>query len=259
MPQSILKQSSDLPNGVSKPSENERIRATAIHHATLIQERKDIEAQILSDLEVLLELPTSSNANPSCPSDVDAEAAAAHLRLFQPANFDELIAERNICNKCGYILCPNPNQKQDTNATYRILSTSKKAVHETNIVRTRDLEKWCSEECATKARRLRAQLNEEPAWARSASKENDISIVRTQNSKDEAAIARSMEKLCLESTKPLSDHVALAIERGDTSLANNINKQITVSQHTLSSVMSSYDSSDQSSAYNIKEGYKPNC
>ena len=141
-------------------------RATASHHAILLQHRKDLEAQILNATEKLLELP-ASDADPSRPSHEDADFVLTLLRPFQPSDLDALVEERNINRKCGYVLCPYRNRKQQTQANYRIVCGKGKGADALKIVEKEKLERWCSDDCERRTLYIIVQLSDEPAWTRS--------------------------------------------------------------------------------------------
>ncbi|KAI9842799.1 MAG: hypothetical protein M1837_006902 [Sclerophora amabilis] len=139
---------------------------TALYHARLIQQRKDTELKILNATEKLLDFPTSGSADPDHPSDSDATLFKDLLKPFQPSDYESLIEERNIDGKCGYALCPRPQDRQDTKARMRILSSRKNETF--RIVPTRKLEQWCSDSCARRGLYVKVQLSEEPAWVRAS-------------------------------------------------------------------------------------------
>ncbi|KAL8918749.1 MAG: hypothetical protein Q9172_005283 [Xanthocarpia lactea] len=147
-PRSILKPTSVGPKDTIAPSDlsrEDRNRQVALHHAHRIQYRKDIESLIHMSIETLLELPTSSNVSPSKPSCADRRTVEEALKPFQPSDYDSLIEERNINHRCGYRIV--------TGRDFR-------------VIESKELERWCSDECGRMALYLRVQLSEEPAWTR---------------------------------------------------------------------------------------------
>src|SRR5687767_1504072 len=127
-------------------------RETAIQHATILQHRKDLEAQILNSVILLSEYPRAEDpsytaANPA-PSDVTV--FKQHVRLFQPSDYDDLIEERNVNELCGYTLCGNPRINTDSRSTW--------AIRKGNVVKRKDLEMWCSPKCAKRALYVKVQL-----------------------------------------------------------------------------------------------------
>ncbi|KAL8908588.1 MAG: hypothetical protein Q9171_005385 [Xanthocarpia ochracea] len=163
-PRSILKPTSVASKDTLAPSDlsrEDRNRQLALHHAHRIQYRKDIESLIHMSIETLLELPTSANISPSQPSCADRRTVEEALKPFQPSDYDSLIEERNINHKCGYVLCSRENRKQNTRSRYRIVTG-----RDFRVIESKELERWCSDECGRMALYLRVQLSEEPAWTR---------------------------------------------------------------------------------------------
>ncbi|GIJ88692.1 hypothetical protein Asppvi_007619 [Aspergillus pseudoviridinutans] len=156
---------------MNRPNVDPRHLAIAMHHAHQIQAQKDTEALILDRILELVNFPSSPSADPAAPSAEDARAFKAALVPFQPADYDNLILERNIEGLCGYGLCPNEHRKEDVRGKYRITWGAKGSGpggrgREMNIVPKEKLEMWCSDECAERAMYIRVQLAEEPAWER---------------------------------------------------------------------------------------------
>lgn len=135
----------------------ERIKETAMHHARLLQERKNTELQILESLENLIDYPTQANSDAAHPSAADVSHVKQMLIPFQPSDYDALIEERNINRKCGYTLCPNPNKLQGTKATFGFLHSKGKGLE---IVDRKVLERWCSPDCGRRALYLRYVFSE---------------------------------------------------------------------------------------------------
>lgn len=222
MPQSILKKSRPLSSTV--PAREERSRKTAFYHAQLLQQRKDMEALILTSTEALLDLPTSSSSDPAHPSLSDAAFVRSSLKPFQPSDYDVLIEERNISHQCGYVLCPRHNRKQDTKARYRILQGTGKGSNTLKFVLRESLEKWCSDDCGKRALYIKVRLNEEPSWTRADPSAGEIALLEDkQNGQDQEDIEVGLVQgiLNLNMGKGEDQIVgrmqALAIERGDGS------------------------------------------
>ncbi|KAF7115683.1 hypothetical protein CNMCM5793_002923 [Aspergillus hiratsukae] len=155
----------------NKSNVDPRHLAIAMHHAHQIQAQKDTEALILDRILELVAFPSSPSADPAAPSVEDARAFKVALVPFQPADYDNLILERNIEGLCGYGLCPREHRKEDVGGKYRITWGAKGSGpggrgREMNIVPKEKLEMWCSDECAERAMFIRVQLAEEPAWER---------------------------------------------------------------------------------------------
>ncbi|CUS08089.1 unnamed protein product [Tuber aestivum] len=145
------------PTPQSKPLPTpEEARAIALSHAHSIQIRKVLELSILTSLEQLVDfpLPDSTSTDLKC-----------HLRYFQPSDFDSLMEERRICDKCSYPLCPNPPKRLagGGKSTYALVNKGKKTMR---FVEKEKLERFCSDICARQGLWLRIQLNPEPAWTR---------------------------------------------------------------------------------------------
>lgn len=227
MPHSILKKSQSSLTASTPPaarSREDRNHETALYHAQLIQERKDMEALILAATEALLEIPSPPSADPAHPSPSDATIVKTSLKPFQPSDYDELIEERNINRLCGYVLCPRQNRKQDTKAKYRILKGEGKGSDAVKFVLTQNLEKWCSDDCGKRALYIKVQLDEEPAWTRGDSSRGDIVLLEEGNHEEDHAtsdmnLVQGMLNLDigLGEDQILERMKALAIERGDGS------------------------------------------
>lgn len=155
-PKSILKK-----NSSAKPND-QRNRDVALHHATLIQQQRDIEEDIFQSMLKLIDMPTAENADPASPSEADIDLLRRHLRLFSAKDFDELIDERKANGQCGYVLCPRPHRVEPSTAKFRIITKSQ----DMKIVPRESLEVWCSDECAERAMFVKVQISDEPAWLR---------------------------------------------------------------------------------------------
>ena len=203
-------------------SREDRNKETAIYHAQLIQQRKDVEASILAATETLLDLPSSSAADPARPLLQDMTLVKNSLKPFQPSDYDSLIEERNINKQCGYVLCPRPNRQEDTKAKYRILHGKGDGPSSLNFVERHTLERWCSDECGKRALYVKVQLKEEPAWSRAGSSGGDILLLEDERSdqnrhEDDSTLIEQLRSLDmnLEEDEVVARMKALAIERGD--------------------------------------------
>lgn len=162
-PKSILKKTTVPANGPpGKKPVNQRHLQVALHHANILEHRKQVEAAVLESIMTLMDYPTSPDADPKRPSPADAQHFCDALVPFQPADYDALIEERNISDKCGYALCPRPKQRARSTAKKQFVDTE----HGVEIVDRKVLEVWCSDDCAKRALYVKVQLNEEPAWMR---------------------------------------------------------------------------------------------
>jgi hypothetical protein len=133
---------------VKPKSDAERKRLdTAIQHAHLIQEQKQIIRKNLDAIEELSDYPSSSTATSS-----ETAVFLSATVDFQPSDYDALIEERYVNGRCGYTLCANPPRKSGPKAPWL----------------KNKVENWCSDACAKKALYVKAQLSETPAWERRA-------------------------------------------------------------------------------------------
>ena len=223
-PKSILKNASQPPS----KSHADRNLELALHHARLIQQRKDIEALILTATETLLDFPSSSTTDPAEPSGEDESRALILLQPFQLSDFDSLIEERNIDGKCGYVLCPRPHRKEGTNAKYRILRGNKGLAQDMKIVERVELEKWCSDECGKRALYLRVQLSDTPAWERTSDIEgkSTLKILKGDSPLDEHDRGTNVDIV----TRQLKQ---LAMERGvvDENVLSSLLKATVIESH----------------------------
>jgi RNA polymerase II-associated protein 2 len=146
---------------------------TALYHAKIIQHRKDIENKILENLETLIDYPLTENAQPESPSPSEAADVTNLLQLFQPSDFEELVDERRMANRCGYPLCPRTPLKQKGDGRYRIVKTS--SGPGVQAVPKEKFESWCSPACTRRCIFLKSQLSNEPAWARDLSSVHSLS------------------------------------------------------------------------------------
>ena len=225
MPRSILKNAlSSTPNSSSSParSREDRNRETALYHAQLLQQRKDVETLILASIEALLELPSSPAADPARPRLQDITLVKNSLKTFQPSDYDSLIEERNINKQCGYVLCPKPNMQEDTKAKYRILHGKGGGSDSLKFIERHILERWCSNDCGRRALYLKMQLNEEPVWTRVGSSGGDIRLLEGERTnqkclEDDFTLIEKFGSLDigLEEDEVVARMKALAIERGD--------------------------------------------
>lgn len=204
-PGSALRSVLRRPDRPPVESREDRNRRLAIHHAELIQQRKDLESLIFDSTETLLDFPTDHNAGAARPNPRDVAEMRKHLRNFQPSDFDSLVEERNIDKKCGYVLCPRPPHKEDPGGKYRIV----RGRSDLRLVETKDLEKWCSGECGKRALYLRVQLSETPAWERTRA--SDVQLLgedEPQRPIDQDAVGEmtsDLKQLALERGNPGAD------------------------------------------------------
>jgi hypothetical protein len=133
---------------IKPKSDAERKRLdTAIQHAHLIQEQKQIIRRNLDAIEELSDYPSSSTATSS-----ETAVFLSATVDFQPSDYDALVEERYVNGRCGYTLCANAPRKPGPKAPWL----------------KNKVENWCSDACAKKALYVKAQLSETPAWERRA-------------------------------------------------------------------------------------------
>jgi len=223
-PKSILKKTArsaiSAPNPTLSPdAPDPRHLEIALHHANQIQHQKDIEAFNLNSLVKLLDFPSLPDADPARPLEDDMSQFKQSIQYYQPTDYDSLVEERQISERCGYALCPREPKKdnhRDANARFRIL---KARTVENRFVEKRKLEEYCSRDCARRSLYIKVQLIEEPAWTRAPGFVADIRMLVDQ---DASAPQHEME-LAFRSKQDLSEEKQtrqvledLAIERGQT-------------------------------------------
>jgi hypothetical protein len=210
-PKSILKKA--VYPATTTKTKAERDRETALYHANLIQQRKEVELQILFSIETLIDLPLATspyNASNPCPSD--ASSFKEHIRLFRPSDYDDLIIERNVNERCGYTLCSNTRLKEEGVGKYRLIYKTGRA-KDFKVVEKSELEKWCSEACAKRALYVKVQLSESPAWERGAIESGiKIDLLDEPKSAEDTALA-GMQDLSIV------DHGLEGKEKGTANLA----------------------------------------
>lgn len=228
-PKSILKREA-YPATPAK-TKAERDHEVALYHANLIQQRKDIELEILFSMETLIDYPLAKSPyNASNPSPADAQTFKQHILPFRPSDYDDLITERNINEKCGYTLCANPRLKESGGGRYRLVYKTGRA-KDFKVVEKGELEKWCSDTCAKRALYIKVQLNENPAWERGG--------IDTGIRIDLLDEPKSIEDTAMEGIQNLSINEQnsnsvqkgkenLALERGDTGGFSSMNGLVDV-------------------------------
>ena len=153
----------------SNSGQDSRHRATAVRHAALLEEKKKFKSRILDLVLEAYDLPSHRISSPGEASSVDIQLFKTCLGLFQPSDFDDLVRERNIDDRCGYALCTNPNKKLAPGGDK---VWNGKGGRQFRLVERAELEKWCSIECDQRAAFVRAQLSTEPAWLRDSQSGN---------------------------------------------------------------------------------------
>lgn len=187
-------------------------KEVALQHARVLQHRKDLESEILDSVILLSEYPLVRTPPHSAasPADSDASGFKMHVRLFQPSDYDDLIEERNVNELCGYTLCARPRRKTGSAGEWKIQANG-------DIVKRRDMEMWCSQQCAKRALYVKVQLNETAAWERAGIPDIHIDLLDESGEETEAdKAARKLADLKIEDQRQASrDAAALARERGE--------------------------------------------
>ncbi|KAL0944482.1 DUF408 domain-containing protein (Rtr1/RPAP2 family protein) [Colletotrichum truncatum] len=197
-------------------------REIALQHARIIQQRKDLELEILESLALLSEYPTergSTKYSSVNPSPRDVADFKANIRLFQPSDYDDLIEERNVNGLCGYTLCGQPKPKASKGGEWRLVNFGKANF---DIVNRRESEKWCSKDCQRRALYVKVQLNETAAWERMGIPDIEIELFGEERPAEDPAAkaARDLANLQLEEGRRAADESAtLALERGEVGQA----------------------------------------
>ncbi|KAK6220321.1 Rtr1/RPAP2 family protein [Colletotrichum tabaci] len=195
-------------------------REIALQHARIIQQRKDLELEILECLALLSEYPTERGSrlySAAHPSPRDAADFKANVRLFQPSDYDDLIEERNVNGLCGYTLCAQPKPPASKGGEWRLVNFGTSSF---DIVNRKESEKWCSKDCQRRALYVKVQLNETAAWERAGIPDIEIELLGEHTSAKEedpaAQATRDLANLRLEETRRVADESAtLALERGE--------------------------------------------
>ncbi|KAH8706124.1 Rtr1/RPAP2 family-domain-containing protein [Phaeosphaeriaceae sp. PMI808] len=121
----------------------------------------------------LMDYPTTPNADPLRPAPADAQYFREAVLAFQPSDYDALIEERNIADKCGYALCSRPKKRARSTAKKQFVDTE----HGVEIVDRKVLEVWCSDDCAKRALYVKVQLDQEPVWMRQGGYGDQIELM----------------------------------------------------------------------------------
>jgi hypothetical protein len=202
---SILKKSVEevtSHSSTAAKSGDERNKEIALYHANLIQAQKDVEAAIVDAIETLIDYPVSPDSTSSAPTASDVIEFTKLIYLFTPSDYDELIEERRIDNKCGYVFCVNA-PKKTPGGKLKIVGMQ--------VMDRGKAESWCSKECARRTLFVKVQLMEEPAWSRRAATAPQLEILTGKMEAEQAV----KEKLREDQEDMEGAMRALALERGD--------------------------------------------
>lgn len=195
---------------------NPRHLEVALHHANIVEERKRVEAEVLQSIMTLMDFPHSPNADAKRPAASDAHQFREAVVPFQPADYDALIEERNIADKCGYALCPRPKRKARSSAKKHFVDTD----HGVEIVNKKVLEVWCSDDCAKRALYVKVQLNEEPAWARQGGYGDSIELMVDNTEEHTKALPLRQKEGTTSSKNEDEDDLAAAWAARDDAVAD---------------------------------------
>ena len=189
----------------------ERARKLALHRAELIQERKDIERQNLHSIENLIDLPSAGAEDSGDPSAEDACQVCDGMRLFTTADLDAVVEERNVDNKCGYVLCPKSSKANSRSSKLHYLKED--GLKSAKVVEAGNLGQWCSAECKKRTLYLKLQLSDTPAWERAGESNTALHLYGEAPSKGGGSTA--------EVQVLVKDLRQLALEREDSELGSS--------------------------------------
>lgn len=252
-------------------TKDSQIRATAYRHAQSFEEKKSIRNRVADLVVELFDIPADASADPAYPRPSDAALFRLGLSLFQPSDFDDLVRERNIDDRCGYGLCSKANVKvQGGNTVW-----NGKGGKNFSLVPREELERWCSEECGNRAEFVRAQLSKEPAWNREtanvdirlldemqrahAESTQEARIEVNQQAAAANNLAASMESMSLHKGRSLtkdelSDRLQeLALKRGELKVKDTGNQDSLLERSDTASPVPPVIGMDE----DMIEGYRP--
>lgn len=195
----------------------DRFRETAVRHARIIEDQKRVKTQVADLILECFDLPSQHDVFPSKPLPADAKVFTKALSLFQPTDFDDLVSERNIDDRCGYALCPQPNQRPRHGGSK---VWNRKGGKDFKLVDRAELERWCSEACKARGEFVQGQLSNEPAWVRDVTETKVVLLDDVRQAND---LAAAIEDLSIdESAKDDLEAKLkeLSLERGDSGRRN---------------------------------------
>ena len=126
----------------------------------------------------------------------DRDTIRNSLNFITQAHYDDIVAERAIDGKCGYVVCTNSLEKNisQKTQTYRICSKTN------TVLELAERKKFCSELCYTHSNYLQGQILTSPLWLR---EENDKKM--SYLFKDEHDIKQANASSASSTTKIKSD------------------------------------------------------
>lgn len=134
----------------------------ALRHAKVIQTQKDVDSHNFESLEKMLDYPLTKGATAESPSQSDMISVSDMLQLWRPVDFTELIEERRIADKCGYVLCHKAPTKSHRASKHKVVRAGQQFM----MAPKDKTEAWCSPQCLSRAAYLKYQLKTEPGWLR---------------------------------------------------------------------------------------------
>ncbi|KAI0111845.1 hypothetical protein F4814DRAFT_368271 [Daldinia grandis] len=250
------------PTSSSPPSTNPNVRETAIHQARIIQQQHVHEDTIQDSIIELSKLPLSPPSpthDSSNPSPSDADAFRQLVRLFQPGDYDDLIEERNTLKKCGYALCPRPRVRLGPGGEYKLVSWGR---GDFGIVPRKELERWCSRDCARRAMYVKVQLSETAAWERAGISSIRIDLLdepkQTEEDGEDNAARRLERELQSVERKAAQDAKDLALERGDAVDKPSTRKvKLTIREKSVKMAPQEPTLDKDGEGHLVLDGYKP--
>ncbi|KAI1763754.1 Rtr1/RPAP2 family-domain-containing protein [Hypoxylon sp. FL1150] len=258
---------SPFPVQESDPTaEKPNARDVAVQQALVIQQQYVLEDQIQDAIIALSYFPLARTSagqpyDSTNPAPSDADAFREHIRPFQPGDYEDMIEERNTRGLCGYALCAKPRTKVAGGGEFKLINFGRK---DFNIVPRKELERWCSQQCARRAMYVKVQLNETAAWERAGIPSIRIELldepsqVRSEDDDAAARVARELQNLQIDKDKKASrDATELALERGDAKNAKST-RDIDVDIQEKDVVMAAQEPSPakDNEGHLILDGYK---
>ncbi|KAI2781946.1 hypothetical protein F4815DRAFT_64168 [Daldinia loculata] len=252
---------SPFPIQEHKPSaSNPDARETAIQQARIIQQQQVFEDEIQDSIIELSKLPlaSSSTYDSSNPSPSDADAFRRLVRLFQPGDYEDLIEERNTLKKCGYALCPRPRLRLGPGGEYKLVGWGR---GDFGIVPRKELERWCSRDCARRAMYVKVQLGETAAWERAGISSIRIDLLdepKQAEEEDDDATRRLERELQSVERKAAQDAKDLALERGDAVDKPSTRKvKLTIREKSVKMAPQEPTLDKDGEGHLVLDGYKP--
>ncbi|KAI1775196.1 hypothetical protein F4818DRAFT_415814 [Hypoxylon cercidicola] len=173
-----------------------------------------------------------------------------------------MIEERNTRGLCGYALCAKPRIRTGKGGEYKLVNFGRK---DFNIVPRKELERWCSQQCARRAMYVKVQLNENAAWERAGIPSIRIELLdepkQAGDEDDDAAkrLARDLEDLRIDKDRKATRVAAdLALERGDTTdIQSTRSIDVDITENTVIMPAQEPSPAEDNEGHLILDGYKP--